>query len=78
LVVIAFSDKDTRQRRMSSKLRRFELLIPVNFNDGREIPRKWLGEALEEIESQFGALNARQSKVAGDIKAFSIATIFRE
>jgi hypothetical protein len=30
---------------MSSKLRRFELLLPVRFNDGRDIPEEWLGSA---------------------------------
>ena len=42
---------------MSSKSRRFEVLLPVRFNDGRDIPEELLGEAVNEIVSQFGAVH---------------------
>jgi hypothetical protein len=30
---------------MSSKWRRFEVLLPQQFNDGRAIPEEWIGQA---------------------------------
>jgi len=50
---------------MSSKLRRFELLLPVRFNDGREIPEELLGEVLEEIEQRFGAVSFERQIIEG-------------
>lgn len=40
---------------MSSRARRFEVLLPVRFNDGRDIPEELLGEAVNELVEQFGA-----------------------
>ena len=48
---------------MSSKLRRFEILLPLQFNDGREIPSDWLAEAVLEIVGQFGAASYETQKV---------------
>lgn len=31
---------------MSNKLRRFEILLLLQFNDEREVPPKWLAEAV--------------------------------
>ena len=39
---------------MSSNWRRFEVLLPLQFNDGREIPPDWLAEAVLEIVDHFG------------------------
>ena len=39
---------------MSSKWRRFEVLLPLQFNDGREVPADWLAEAvLEVVDTAF-------------------------
>jgi nucleoside phosphorylase len=40
---------------MSSKWRRFEVLLPLQFNDGREVPSDWLAEAVLEVVDHFGA-----------------------
>ena len=40
---------------MSSRWRRFEVLLPLQFNDGREVPAEWLADAVLEIVEQFGA-----------------------
>jgi hypothetical protein len=40
---------------MSSNWRRFEVLLPLQFNDGREVPPEWLAEAVLEIVERFGA-----------------------
>lgn len=50
---------------MSSKWRRFEVLLPLQFNDGREVPSDWLGEAVLESVSYFGAASYETQKVEG-------------
>jgi hypothetical protein len=43
---------------MSSKWRRFEVLLPLQFNDGRPVPAEWLAETVLEVVDQFGAATA--------------------
>jgi len=50
---------------MSSKWRRFEVLLPLQFNDGREVPPDWLAEAVLEGVSHFGAASYETQKVEG-------------
>jgi hypothetical protein len=50
---------------MNSKLRRFEILLPLQFNDGREVPPDWLAEAVLEIVENFGAASYETQKVEG-------------
>lgn len=50
---------------MSSKWRRFEVLLPLQFNDGREIPPDWLADAVLEIVDHFGAAGYETQKVEG-------------
>lgn len=50
---------------MNSKLRRFEILLPLQFNDGREIPSDWLAEAVLEIVEKFDAASYETQKVEG-------------
>jgi hypothetical protein len=50
---------------MSSKWRRFEVLLPLQFNEGREIPAEWLAEAVLEIVDHFGAASYETQKVEG-------------
>jgi hypothetical protein len=40
---------------MSSKWRRFEVLLPLQFNDGPDGPAEWIADAVLEIVGQFGA-----------------------
>lgn len=40
---------------MSKKWRRFELLLPLQFNDGRDVPGEWFADALLELVDRFGA-----------------------
>jgi hypothetical protein len=46
-------------------LRRFEILLPLQFNDGREIPPDWLAEAVLEIVAHFGAASYETQRVEG-------------
>ena len=50
---------------MSSKWRRFEVLLPLQFNDGRDIPAEWLAEAVLEIVDHFGAASYETQKLEG-------------
>ncbi len=50
---------------MNNKLRRFEILLPLQFNDGREVPPDWLAEAVLEIVEKFDAASYETQKVEG-------------
>jgi hypothetical protein len=50
---------------MSSRWRRFEVLLPLQFNDGRAVPPEWLAEAVLEIVDHFGAASYETQKVEG-------------
>ncbi len=50
---------------MSSKWRRFEVLLPLQFNDGSDIPSELLAEAVLEIVDHFGAASYETQKVEG-------------
>ncbi len=50
---------------MSSSLRRFEVLLPLRFNDGRDVPGEWLAEAVLEVVDRFGAASYETQKVEG-------------
>jgi hypothetical protein len=36
-------------------LRRFEILLPLRFNDGQAVPDELIAELLLQLESRFGA-----------------------
>src|SRR5262249_44057681 len=48
-----------------NRWRRFEVLLPRRFNDGREVPRRLLGEALREITAQFDAASFETQTIEG-------------
>ena len=50
---------------MSSRWRRFVVLLPVQFNDGRDVPPEWLAEAVLEIVDHFGAASYETQKLEG-------------
>ena len=50
---------------MKSKSRRYEVLLPVRFNDGRDVPDELLGQAVNEIVEQFGAASLYKQVVEG-------------
>jgi hypothetical protein len=50
---------------MSSKWRRFEVLLPLKFNDGRAVPAEWLAGGVLEIVGHFGAASYETQKVEG-------------
>jgi hypothetical protein len=41
------------------------VLLPLQFNDGRDVPGEWLAEAVLEIVDYFGAASYETQKVEG-------------
>lgn len=58
---------------MSSNWRRFEVLLPLRFNDGREVPSEWLAEAVLEVVERFGAASYETQKVEGHWRQSAVA-----
>ena len=50
---------------MKSKSRRYEVLLPVRFNDGKDVPEELLGEAVNEVVEQFNAVAFYKDAVEG-------------
>jgi hypothetical protein len=50
---------------MSREFRRFELLLPLRFNDGQPIPDEVIGETLSELREQFGAVSCESQTIRG-------------
>ncbi len=50
---------------MRSRWRRFEVLLPLRLNDGRDVPADWLGEAVLEVVDHFGAASYETQRVEG-------------
>lgn len=50
---------------MSSRWRRFEVLLPLQFNDGRNVPAEWLADAVLEVVARFGAASYEPQRVEG-------------
>ena len=50
---------------MSSRWRRFEVLLPLRFNDGRDVPGEWIAEAVLEIVDHFSAASYETQRVEG-------------
>jgi hypothetical protein len=50
---------------MSGKWRRFEVLLPLQFNDGRDVPGDWLAEDVLEVVEHFGAASYETQRLEG-------------
>ncbi len=50
---------------MRNLLRRYEVLLPVRFNDGRRVPKSWLARAFNEVVDHFGAASYECQAVEG-------------
>ncbi len=58
---------------MRSRWRRYEVLLPLRFNDGREIAPEWIAEAVLEIVQQFGAASYETQPIEGHWKQGSVS-----
>lgn len=50
---------------MSQHLRRFEILLPLRYNDGRTVPVELLDETRAELKYQFGGLSSESQVIQG-------------
>ena len=50
---------------MSKSYRRYEILLPLKFNDGQPIPDELIGTTLRELRSQFGSISAESQTSHG-------------
>ena len=50
---------------MTKRQRRFEVLLPHQYNDGRRVPEKLLGKAYREILDHFNAVSYEPQKIRG-------------
>jgi hypothetical protein len=50
---------------MSNRWRRYEVLLPLQFNDGSDVPAEWLADAVQEVVEQFGAASYETQRVEG-------------
>jgi hypothetical protein len=48
-----------------SASRRYEILLPLRFNDGQPVPNESIGETLQELRRQFGAVSWETQIVRG-------------
>ena len=50
---------------MSSTFRRFEILLPLRFNDGQPVPSELVADTLLELETRFGAVSSETQTIQG-------------
>lgn len=50
---------------MRSRWRRFEVLLRLQFNDGRDVPPDWLADAVLEVVRRFGAGSYEPQHIEG-------------
>lgn len=48
-----------------SDMRRSEILLPLQFNDGRDVPEDLLGDTLFELQERFGAVSHESQIIHG-------------
>ena len=50
---------------MSISGRRFEILLPLRFNDGSPVPDGLVADALVELRHKFGAVSSETQRIEG-------------
>ncbi len=48
-----------------SNSRRYEILLPLKFNDGQRVPWNLIGETLQELKRHFGAVSWETQTIHG-------------
>ena len=51
---------------MGEPLRRYEILLPLKFNDGQPVPREQLARTHAELKERFGAISNESQVIKGD------------
>ena len=50
---------------MSISGRRFEILLPLRFNDGSPVPDDFIADSLVELRRRFGAVSSETQRIEG-------------
>ena len=50
---------------MSKSWRRYELLLPRQFNDGKPVPAEWVAEAVLELAERFAGATQETQVIKG-------------
>jgi hypothetical protein len=50
---------------MSKVFRRFEILLPLRFNDGQAVPDELISDTLLELRQRFGAVSCETQTIRG-------------
>jgi hypothetical protein len=50
---------------MSNSSRRYEILLPLRFNDGTTVPDELIADALLELRQRFGAVSSEAQIIRG-------------
>ena len=50
---------------MSRSLRRFEILLPLRFNDGQPVSNDLIADLLSRLEQHFGAVSTETQTIQG-------------
>ena len=50
---------------MSKVFRRFEILLPLRFNDARPVPDELIADTLLELREQFGSVSCETQTIRG-------------
>ena len=58
--------RDLRLMPTSSQHRRYEILLPLQHNDGQPVPEALVAETLLELRQRFGALSAESQTIRGE------------
>lgn len=45
--------------------RRYEVLLPLSFNDGAKVPRRLFLQTVKELEARFGAVSIEKQVIEG-------------
>jgi len=67
---------------MRRSSRRFEILLPLKYNDGRPVPDELLAATHEELRSEFGAVSCETQTIreiwehAGEIYRDDLVRVF--
>lgn len=61
---------------MSISYRRYEILIPSRYNDGREIPEGLFVETLFALRNRFGAVSSETQVIEGEWE--NAGTVYRD
>ena len=51
---------------MSKAYRRFEILLPLRFNDDRLVPNELVADTLLELRQRFGAVSSETQTIQGN------------